>query len=977
MALTSDKAFTNYGLLIWSGTNQLASRVIPSYTLFPVNSDRTAWQQFGYPVVLTIPGRRNPDGLEVAGTLPDGLTVRVLGAPDRPFVAGHDHVGLRYPERIVYVRTLSVSELLSVQVDASAQEFQNSAGEAIDFADAVDGDWMVLNLDSGVFDKIVYHPDTDYYDLSSIRFETVNLQTGYYAIEYALTYQQRVLTRDDSSVICITDDLVPATCTIPLNHPGDVLGDLVGGLPGVMLTGADLASDPMVTLLRPLSEILQDVFDEQWFLQAANWVRDIPFPLVPYLVPTLGWDIPFFPRSADDLRRAVLLSLVEIQKARGSLHAINRLFNLFGFTILVNNLYYLPGLTDAPRSPSELVREIVGPGEYPGFELDTQCVVDPVLVDEDSTGFGDFDAPLVYRPQSTDGVDPFRAGTDSGQVTLHSFLVVRDSEIHLALRAYVNDGSIGPLLGAACATDAEGFLTTDRLVELEASSADQGLLSHNVLRFDNGRVVASRAHGDGGPISNLGSSMNVATNRLALQYDRYRDFVDDTAAGDTVVMALAVYERIALTIPDELDGLRSNYFDVQMLSKASRALPTDASVLGFLLDFIYRVKAAHSLLRSFRYLSTLDEVYAVSGLCVGHDVTQRYDVDAGLQQVPPAVIATIPEGACLDSPNELVGFKPEDYAYRNTVLVGLEAEYQAYRRLAGRVTTAPDAALPVAAADDCGFLFNGQSLALRGSVSSADDLVVIPGIGSQRLAAGGYPANRVPANRADHVHTRAAGQNDSGDKLIVAEGSRSRSTYDLICTPSPTQDWCYKGRVEDEVVSTTRVVQDESWTVGGPGCRSASLGVGVFWYYRSPSTKVFKSGATVDVRPGDAVARRLRFTGGTLRFGEDLLPEAGPNGLSGVRSRVAGWLGRMLAGQDKSTLLCYDNRPGLTDVRAAASLALTPEPLNIQVPFMHFPGCRFPTLGNLQSDFTSPTVRARPWDQQIVIMIRIISASAR
>jgi hypothetical protein len=55
---------------------------------------------------------------------------------------------------------------------------------------------------------------------------------------------------------------------------------------------------------------------------------------------------------------------------------------------------------------------------------------------------------------------------------------------------------------------------------------------------------------------------------------------------------------------------------------------------------------------------------------------------------------------------------------------------------------------------------------------------------------------------------------------------------------------------------------------------------------------------------------------------------------------------------------------GLTNLQPSqqANQAIQRPSLNIEKPNMHFPGCRFPTMGNLKEDYTTSSIKARPWD---------------
>ncbi len=108
----------------------------PSWALFPVNNNCTAWRSFGLPIVLVVPHRRTIDGLPVANSEPLQVRVVIEGSPKEAIVAGYDHVGLRYPNHELYSTSLNNTDLLGRLIPASDMVFFHN-GEIIDFEQAI------------------------------------------------------------------------------------------------------------------------------------------------------------------------------------------------------------------------------------------------------------------------------------------------------------------------------------------------------------------------------------------------------------------------------------------------------------------------------------------------------------------------------------------------------------------------------------------------------------------------------------------------------------------------------------------------------------------------------------------------------------------------------------------------------------------------------------------------------------------------
>ena len=74
----------------------------PSYVLFPVNNNRTAWRPFGLPTILVVPHKETSTGLGLANSSVFNVKIFIEDVPTEARVAGHQNVGLRYPDRELY-----------------------------------------------------------------------------------------------------------------------------------------------------------------------------------------------------------------------------------------------------------------------------------------------------------------------------------------------------------------------------------------------------------------------------------------------------------------------------------------------------------------------------------------------------------------------------------------------------------------------------------------------------------------------------------------------------------------------------------------------------------------------------------------------------------------------------------------------------------------------------------------------------------
>src|SRR6185369_5177721 len=98
----------------------------------------------------------------------------------------------------------------------------------------------------------------------------------------------------------------------------------------------------------------------------------------------------------------------------------------------------------------------------------------------------------------------------------------------------------------------------------------------------------------------------------------------------------STYKREKLIISDALKDLRSNRFDIKVLEKASGE-EVNPQTLEFLIDYIFKLKPFHALLRKIAFTMTETDVYNVQDMCVGGDVLEREGTKIGELQVPPPI----------------------------------------------------------------------------------------------------------------------------------------------------------------------------------------------------------------------------------------------------------------------------------------------------------------------------------------------------
>lgn len=386
----------------------------PSFFKYPQQNNRTSWLPVWTPTILVVPWVRDGFGNRIPGSDVWDVSFSIERSSVAR-VAGHDHVGLYNPDFNIYRVKISNSELPSYKIDlentATFYRFNESSGilERIEggISEAKDGDYVEYTLDRGVFGRIRYYTGTDYYDFSSVEIPTEEIPRGHYDFVWEAHYNKRIFGVEDIfQCICIETETCGTGVTrlpYPMNHPGEIIGDMYDKTPAVYFNNTSKAEDTTIGLYRPLADALQDIFDEQTLLHGNNWVHEIPIQYIPYLAYLIGVDLPNFTNATDEFNEKIRRVMVErganLQKLKGSRRAIVEMFDIFG---LVASIVQCWTTSDGSRfvAPGERLKEEyrndpeVGNQEITADEV---CQTDPLVLNYNESGFGEIDVPLMYR----------------------------------------------------------------------------------------------------------------------------------------------------------------------------------------------------------------------------------------------------------------------------------------------------------------------------------------------------------------------------------------------------------------------------------------------------------------------------------------------------------------------------------------------------------------------------------------------------
>lgn len=738
------------------------NRFNPTFSLFPIQNNRTAWKPVYLPVVLVVPARRDAGGNDIPTSDVDNVQYLIENAPERSKVAGFKNQGILVPKLERFSVHLDKLALQQYIVDLKGQVFiDQDTGAEKDYEDARSGDEFYLTLENGdARDKIIYYPDADYYDLSPVTITTVELKPyGIYNFVWQATYQERILTQDDE-LFCVGDNQKLTRFAVAMNHPGDVHRAMVENTPSAYFEGGSLDEDGTVDFYRPFADVLQDIFDEQSFIQGINWVTKIPAQYIPYLGYLIGWDPPYFGNIDDNVRLSFIRNARKLQKLKGAKRAIWELFEIFGFTIDIVNLWY--------RSDG---KDFIGPYDpiQKGFEndyvtLEEVCSTEPVISDNGDSGFGDIAIPLIHRPVEDLTVEAWLV-SDDGQSRTDLLNVVKNS--------ISNPNSLDQEL---CNSTADGILISDAFDNVDMATVKGH--AKVAINLETGLGTSDYYIGEP-PINQNSITYDKDTNQLRIIYDKYLDL------SNTRLFVFAIYHRDKITPSQSLQDLRSNRFDIRVLLFKDGEQP-DSDLYDFLLDFLFKIKAFHSLLRKVSFSVQYTDVYNVLDFCIGGLNKQAVGLDAGELQVPPAILPSDP--TCISDQADR-GFKDSDLKLREAIMDGLEAEHTSWKGL-DNTHHVPANLRPIINSLSRIPVPNPEQPPCEWTQRGQDRVLNDPNV--------------------DFDHNP-----DNRTKLCSLEGN--------------TKDYCYKGRTEDRLTTENNVLLKESFR-----CAPCSLMLGEGLYWSSP-----------------------------------------------------------------------------------------------------------------------------------------------
>lgn len=936
----------------------------PSFSLFPINNNRTGWRPFGAPVILVVPHRRTISGIPLGNSQVFNVKVYIEDVPRTARVAGHDNIGLRFPDRELFSVTIDSFALSERLIKIEDYDFYRD-GSNIDAANATYGDYINYTTSTGVTDKIEYLPGANYYDLSDIAIDFEHLPSDVYNLVYQAEYFTRIISEDQrQEFLCLdTNSVSLALLKFKVKHPGNVIEEFERHTPAPYLTNAERSKDTTLALYRPFTDSLENVYDEQDLLENINWVYDAPPEVIPYLSQLLGWDVPYFPRSLDRLRKAVLRRTVEFQQFSGSRRAIIELFRLFGFEILITNLWWS---SDGQRLIRPDDKQTFG---YENQEIKTQSIdqIESLLIQWADKGFGEFAIPLLFRPQTKSDVSQYTALLDGGDITIEAYVVDNDSPAYAKLVAISEQIKSDPryycLNNGGLTIDINGFYKSSAITSHLESLTIQGY-SRCLISGKLGMVIDQQSHGTIIPLSANG-----------LYFDRRQNILNLVLNGDLnlqnqSVFCFGYYKRFEYLVPNIIKDLQSNRFDVQIVTQ-DLAEFADPTVLDFALEFLDKIKAFHSLLNKVIFNIELNESYSVTDWCVGGDFSQRWDIDAGKLQVPPAIIPNIPDDItdCSKLDPKSLGYKDSDILLRLRLLSNLPEEFAVWDALDARADQPTGATrLPLTDSangrDSCKFTHVGQDRII-GPRIDVKTTEIGPSPNSNSIESG-YSSNfqESPIDFVDNGEFNKTGPVASSNSDSSIYGSLTREftqTRLPWCELDESTDYCYKGRVDDEILYRPTLLHDEH-IVFKP-C-SIDLGIGVYYTFPSYSQTVIKG-----VKKPAKYSRspRVVYSGGASSSGQQLhmqtIQQSYLKASYDSPLQKNSMLSRLYRDYDNPqdfTLHYSDRHIGDTDQRH--NLALIRPQINIQKPTLHLPGCRFAVINALLQDFYHPTWDARPWD---------------
>lgn len=633
----------------------ISDRHQPSFVNFPLQNSRTALQPVNMPLLLVVPHVRATNGQTNQNHEISNLKYFIEDAPGLVPVAGYEHEGIFVPDFLRFERQISNLELSDCIIILDGLQFYDgTTNELKNYIDAVDGDYFEYVIEKGITessgprDKIIYYKDANYYDLSRFALATAELKPyGNYKFSWTCNYYNRIIT-PEGELFCIdANDVRLARFSILMAHPGEIHQMMLEQTPTVYFDGAPLDKDNLTKFYRPFADALQDIFDEQKILHGINFLERIPAQFMPYLAYLVGWDLPYFNGATDTMRRAILRNARHLQQLKGSRRAIRELFELFGYTIDVVNLWYNKSGT-----------EFIGPDDSEEITTTEVCQTEVLLSEYATDGFGKITIPLLFRPNSN--------------MTIDAWLVESGSTADQQMQELMEAIDVDPegLMGTVCLSTND-FLISQPLTD----SITEPTIGHSKILVSQ-RLGSLDEDNEGVyPLSKYGVKYDYDKNLLEITFDHYIDF------SNIKLYAFATYKRTKIVTSPDVKDLRSNRFDIRVLYNNTTGDTPSSQLFEFLLDFIFKIKAFHSLLRKISFNVDVTDVYAVTDFCLGGTISQLPGTSMGELQTIPPVTPTGSDGC--DESYFKRGFKDSDLALRNTILNGLKEEHAAWKALDG------------------------------------------------------------------------------------------------------------------------------------------------------------------------------------------------------------------------------------------------------------------------------------------------------
>ena len=969
----------------------------PSFYLFPINNNRTAWKPIGLPLILVAPHVKTADGVELENGQILSIRAYIEDVAQNAFVAGQDHIlkdgtQLKYPAKELYSVTLTLDEIVRSIIKLDAQDYKDKNGVPLTRPPA-DGDYFSYTTGTGVHQDLPYYPDAMYYDLSDILIETEILQSNFYNLVYEAEYYARIVSvySNLSDFICTSSNKVKSTFRFGFDHPGHVIHEMYKYTPTPYLTNANKSSDSTVEFYRPFSDAINDVYDEQTLLKSINWVNKTPLEMIPYLAFLLGWDLPYFPqtqgaKSLDAIRRAVIRNTAYFQNLKGSRKAIKEIFAIFGLDILVENLWWSEDgkvlIRPNQLLPENYIDQAITAVEEPQFDIiiynytPTQDSPDKIIDPPTGKLLGSFvkrTSNLLFIPQELGLINLDITTIDSQSITLEAAVInetdavlIDGQEYNLLelvkeeLQKSIDDPAGYGSLSTTDITE-DGITSIYYSATLEELVKNAKYRSRFLLGGSTGTITNTKSFTKRQALSST-AYFDKRNNQINFSYDGFLE------PGD-YLFVWSIYKKVNIIIPEALQGLQSNRFDLQILTKSLQE-QVDPKTLAFSLDFLYKLKAFHSLLNVVRTSVTLTENYECTDLKIGGTSPQRYDnADLGRLQVPPAILPN-PQFINCGTPDD-IGFKQADINLRLLKLSALQEEHLASYNLEnakvnGQLISRLDtdyeqSRLTTQKRIEENSIAEGKT----GAYSAYGQDIITPDSRTETISQTYHPdpnANTQSGGTirsdslSDSLQAKNTRQSLSTRGNSSTYGSFTKETRSLVgpdnknlSMPFPLQgfaDYSYKGRINDSLLYRNSLENQESY-------RSISgvLSMGTGCYYAFPVvTKMTAPNPT------------LKFSGNAPKGGKIYYKEGKMANAFSIDD--VGLLNRKISSLETASEETIHYHDGLIDLQVdqQANQAIQRPSLNIEKTNMHFPGCRFPTMGNLKEDYTTSSIKARPWD---------------